>query len=33
MQIFHNPNFNFVKYRWHALILSWVIIIAGLAAI
>jgi preprotein translocase subunit SecF len=33
MQIFHNPNFNFVKYRWHALILSWAIIIAGLVAI
>ena len=32
MQIFHNPNFNFVKYRWHALVLSWVIIIAGLVA-
>ena len=33
MQIFHNPNFNFVKYRWHALIVSWVLIIAGLVAI
>jgi preprotein translocase subunit SecF len=33
MQIFHNPNFNFVKYRWHALIVSWVIILGGLAAI
>ena len=33
MQIFHNPNFNFVKYRWPALILSWVIIAAGLATI
>ncbi len=30
MQIFHNPNFNFVKYRWHALLLSWVVILAGL---
>jgi preprotein translocase subunit SecF len=33
MQIFHSPNFNFVKYRWHALVLSWVVIGAGLAAI
>jgi preprotein translocase subunit SecF len=33
MQIFHNPNFNFVKYRWQALVVSWVIILAGLAAI
>lgn len=33
MQIFHNPNFNFVKYRWHALILSWVLILAGLGMI
>jgi preprotein translocase subunit SecF len=31
MQIFHNPNFNFVKYRWHALILSWIVIGAGVA--
>jgi preprotein translocase subunit SecF len=33
MQIFHNPNFNFVKYRWHALVVSWLVIGAGLAAI
>ncbi len=33
MQIFHNPNFNFVKYRWHALVLSWVVIIAGVVMI
>jgi preprotein translocase SecF subunit len=33
MQIFSNPNFNFVKYRWHALVVSWVIIIAGLVTI
>lgn len=31
MQIFKNPNYNFVKYRWHALILSWVVIGAGIA--
>jgi preprotein translocase subunit SecF len=33
MQIFKNPNLNFVKYRWHALILSWIIIGAGLLTI
>ncbi len=33
MQIFHNPNFNFVKYRWPALIISWVLILAGLVGI
>ena len=29
MQIFHNPNYNFIKWRWHALALSLAIIIAG----
>jgi preprotein translocase subunit SecF len=33
MQIFHNPTFNFVKYRWHALFLSWAFIAAGLVMI
>jgi preprotein translocase subunit SecF len=33
MQIFHNPNYNFVRWRWHALALSWVVIMAGLIAI
>lgn len=33
MQIFHNPNFNFVRWRWHALALSWVIVLAGLFTI
>ena len=33
MQIFHNPNFNFVKYRWPALIVSWVLILAGIVGI
>ncbi len=33
MQIFHNPNYNFVKYRWPALIVSWVVILAGVVAI
>jgi preprotein translocase subunit SecF len=33
MQIFHNPNYNFVRWRWHAIALSWVVILAGLLTI
>ena len=33
MHIFHNPNYNFMRWRWHAVALSWVIILAGLAVI
>jgi preprotein translocase subunit SecF len=33
MQIFHNPNYNFTKWRWHAIALSWVVILAGLLMI
>jgi preprotein translocase subunit SecF len=33
MQIFKNPTFNFLKYRWHALFLSWAIIIAGIVMV
>ena len=33
MQIFNNPNYNFVRWRWHALVLSAVVIIAGMALI
>jgi preprotein translocase subunit SecF len=33
MQIFHNANYNFIKWRWHALILSVVIIWAGVATV
>src|SRR5919198_4094322 len=33
MHIFRNPNFNFVRWRWHAIALSWVIILAGLVFI
>ena len=29
MKIFKNPNFNFVRWRWHAIALSLVIILAG----
>jgi preprotein translocase subunit SecF len=31
MQIFHNANYDFIRWRWHALILSSVIIIGGFA--
>ncbi|HKE86050.1 MAG TPA: protein translocase subunit SecF [Vicinamibacterales bacterium] len=30
MHIFHNTTFDFLKWRWHAIILSWVVIIAGI---
>jgi preprotein translocase subunit SecF len=30
MRIFHNPDFNFVKWRWHALALSALVIGAGI---
>ena len=33
MHIFKHTNFNFLRWRVHALVLSWVIIIAGVAAI
>ncbi len=33
MQIFHNANYNFIKWRWHALILSVGIIWAGVATV
>src|SRR3954471_21767755 len=29
MQIFKHTNFNFLRWRWHAIALSWVVIIAG----
>ncbi len=29
MHIFKDTNYNFLRWRWHALALSWVIIIAG----
>lgn len=33
MHIFNKPNFNFLRWRWHAIGLSWIIIIAGIAVI
>jgi preprotein translocase subunit SecF len=29
MHIFKNPNFDFVRWKWHAIALSWVIILVG----
>jgi preprotein translocase subunit SecF len=30
MHIFKNTHYNFLRWRWHALVLSWIIIIAGI---
>ena len=33
MHIFNHPNFNFLRWRWHAMAVSWVIIIAGIVTL
>jgi preprotein translocase subunit SecF len=33
MRIFDNPNYNFIQWRWHAIALSLVVILAGLGMI
>jgi preprotein translocase subunit SecF len=33
MHIFKNSDYNFLRWRWHAVALSWVIIIAGIVVI
>jgi preprotein translocase subunit SecF len=33
MHIFHNTNIDFLRWRWHAIALSWVIILTGVYAI
>jgi preprotein translocase subunit SecF len=33
MHIFKNTNYDFLRWRWHAIALSWVVILAGVAAI
>jgi preprotein translocase subunit SecF len=33
MHIFTNPNVDFVRWRWHAIALSWVVILAGVFVI
>src|SRR2546423_11099318 len=30
MHIFHNTHYNFLRWRWHALAVSWVVILAGI---
>ena len=31
MRIFDNPNYDFIKWRWHALVLSGLVVLAGVA--
>jgi len=33
MRIFENPNYNFIQWRWHAIVLSLVVILAGFVVI
>ena len=33
MHIFKNTHYNFLRWRWHALVVSWAIIIAGIYVI
>ena len=33
MRLFKNANYNFLRWRWHAVALSWVVIIAGVVTI
>ena len=33
MHIFKDTNFDFLRWRWHAIIASWVIIIAGIVTL
>ena len=33
MHIFKNTNFDFLRWRWHAIALSWVVIIAGVVVL
>ena len=33
MQIFDNANYNFIRWRWHAIALSAIVVIAGAALI
>ena len=30
MHIFHNTHYNFLRWRWHALVVSWLVILAGI---
>ncbi len=33
MHIFKDTHFDFLRWRWHAIILSWIIIIAGIVTL
>src|SRR5678815_3197439 len=32
MEIFHSANYNFIRWRWHALALSAIVVLAGIVA-
>jgi preprotein translocase subunit SecF len=33
MHIFNHPHYDFLRWRWHAMVLSWIVILAGLFTI
>src|SRR3990167_9520743 len=33
IEFFHNPNYNFLRWKWHFIILSWLLILAGSASL
>src|SRR6476646_4427587 len=33
MHIFKNPNYDFVRWKWHAIALSWLVILVGAVVI
>lgn len=33
MEFFHTPNYNFLRWKWHFIILSWLLILAGAASL
>ena len=33
MKIFNTPNYDFIQWRWHAIVISSVVILAGLGVI
>ncbi len=33
MRLFATPNFDFVRWRWHAIVVSWIVILAGLGVV
>src|SRR5688572_10691539 len=33
MHIFNHPNYDFMRWRWHAIVFSWIVMAAGLGVI